>query len=36
MNYGFITVASAIHSVSVADVDYNIEQIEKLVAQADE
>lgn len=36
MNYGFITVASAIPSVRVADVDYNIEQIEKLVAQADE
>ena len=27
MNYGFITVASAIPSVRVADVDYNIEQI---------
>ena len=27
MNYGYITVASAIPQVRVADVDYNVEQI---------
>lgn len=35
MKYGFVTVASAIPSVKVADTDYNIKQIESLVAQAE-
>ena len=35
MNYGYITVASAIPSVCVADADYNIKQIESLIAQAE-
>lgn len=35
MKYGFITVASAIPSVKVADADYNIKQIESLMAQAE-
>ena len=35
MNYGYITVASAIPHVRVADVDYNIEQIKRLVVEAD-
>lgn len=35
MNYGYITVASAIPSVRVADADYNIKQIESLIAQAE-
>lgn len=35
MKYGYITVASAIPSVRVADADYNIKQIESLIAQAE-
>jgi NAD+ synthase (glutamine-hydrolysing) len=35
MNYGFIKVASAIPSVKVGDVKYNIAQIENLIAQAE-
>lgn len=35
MKYGFITVASAIPAVKVADTDYNVRQIENLVAQAE-
>lgn len=35
MNYGYITVASAIPSVRIADADYNIKQIESLIAQAE-
>ena len=35
MNYGYITVASAIPSVRVADADYNIKKIESLIAQAE-
>lgn len=35
MKYGFITVASAIPAVKVADTDYNVMQIENLVAQAE-
>ena len=35
MNYGYITVASAIPQVRVADVDYNVEQIERFVVDAD-
>ena len=35
MKYGYITVASAIPSVKVADAGYNIKQIESLLAQAE-
>lgn len=35
MNYGYVKVASAIPSVRVGDVAYNIEQIENLVIQAE-
>lgn len=35
MNYGYVKVASAIPSVSVGDVAYNVEQIENLVIQAE-
>lgn len=35
MKYGYITVASAIPSVCVADADYNIKNIESLIAQAE-
>lgn len=35
MKYGFITVASAIPSVRVADTKYNIQQIERLVGEAE-
>lgn len=33
-NFGFITVAAAIPSVRVADVDYNVAQTKKLISQA--
>ena len=36
MKYGFVKVAAAVPSVRVADVDYNVEQLEKMIAQADE
>ena len=35
MKYGFIKVAAAIPAVKVADVNYNVEQIESLIAQAE-
>jgi NAD+ synthase (glutamine-hydrolysing) len=35
MKYGFIKVAAAIPAVKVADVTYNIQQIESLIAQAE-
>ena len=35
MTYGFIKVAAAVPSIKVADVDYNIQQIESLAAQAE-
>ena len=35
MNHGFVKVASAIPSVKVADCQYNVEQIESLVIQAE-
>ena len=35
-NYGFVNVASAIPSVKVADVDYNVAEIERLVEEANE
>lgn len=35
MRYGFITVASAVPSVKVADTEFNIKQIEDYVAQAE-
>ena len=35
MNYGFVKIASAIPSVRVADCQFNIEQIESLVVQAE-
>lgn len=35
MKYGFITVASAVPSVRVADVGYNVKQIEAQIAEAD-
>lgn len=35
MQYGFIKVATAVPMVHVADVDYNLTQIESLIAQAE-
>ena len=35
MKYGFIKVAAAIPAVKVADVEYNVGQIESLIAQAE-
>lgn len=35
MKYGFITVATAIPSVKVADTDYNLHEIENLIAQSE-
>lgn len=35
MKYGFVTVAAAVPVVKVADVDYNVHQIESLIAQAE-
>ena len=35
MKYGFIKVAAAVPVVKVADVDYNVGQIESLIAQAE-
>ncbi|WP_033148707.1 NAD(+) synthase [Prevotella sp. P6B1] len=35
MKYGFVNVAAAVPTVKVADVDYNIQQIESLIAQAE-
>lgn len=35
MEYGFITVASAVPTVKVADTDYNVQEIERLIEQAE-
>ena len=35
MKYGFIKVAAAVPAVRVADVEYNVQEIEKLIAMAD-
>ena len=35
MKYGFVNVAAAVPTVRVADVDYNVLQIESLLAQAE-
>jgi len=35
MKYGFVKVAAAVPTVKVADVDYNVQQIESLLAQAE-
>ena len=35
MRYGFIKVAAAVPAVKVADVEYNVQQIESLIAQAE-
>lgn len=34
MRYGFVKVATAVPAVKVADVEYNVQQIESLIAQA--
>ena len=35
MKYGFVKVAAAVPAIKVADVDYNVQQIESLLAQAE-
>ena len=35
MKYGFITVAAAVPAVKVADTDYNVREMESLIAQAE-
>ena len=35
MKYGFIKVAAAVPAIKVADVDYNVQQVESLIAQAE-
>ena len=35
MKYGLIKVAAAVPVVKVADVEYNVQQIESLIAQAE-
>ena len=35
MKYGFVNVAAAVPAVRVADVDYNVQQLESLIAQAE-
>ena len=35
MNYGFLKVAAAVPAVKVADVEYNLQQVESLIAQAE-
>ena len=35
MKYGFINMAAAVPAIKVADVDYNVQQIESLMAQAE-
>ena len=35
MKYGFVKVAAAVPAVKVADVEYNLQQIESLIAQAE-
>ena len=36
MKYGFVIVAAAVPTVKVADVEYNVQQIESLITQAEE
>ena len=36
MKYGFVNVAAAVPTVKVADVEYNVQQIESLIAQAED
>ena len=36
MKFGFVNVAAAVPTVKVADVEYNVQQIESLIAQAEE
>ena len=36
MKYGFIKVASAVPAVRVADIMYNVQEIERLIAMAEE
>ena len=35
MKYGFVKVAAAVPAVKAADVDYNVQQIESIIAQAE-
>ena len=35
MKYGFVKVAAAVPAVRVADVTYNVQEMEKLIAVAD-
>ena len=35
MKYGFVKVAAAVPAIKVADVEYNVQQIESLIAQAE-
>ena len=35
MKYGFVKVAAAVPAVKVADIEYNVQQIESLIAQAE-
>ena len=35
MKYGLIKVAAAVPGVRVADVEYNVQQMESLIAQAE-
>ena len=35
MKYGFIKVAAAVPAVRVADVEYNVQEIEKIISLAD-
>ena len=35
MKYGFVKVAAAVPAVKVADVDYNVQQIESIIVQAE-
>ena len=36
MKYGFVNVAAAVPAVKVADVEYNVKQIESVIAQAED
>jgi NAD+ synthase (glutamine-hydrolysing) len=36
MKYGFVNVAAAVPTVKVADVEYNVQQVESLIAQAED
>ena len=35
MKYGFVNVAAAVPMVKVADVEYNVQQVESIIAQAE-